>query len=57
MAMGGTLFGMNILSLAGFALMGISLTLNRQNKIRFAVACALMGLGTVLVFLGIYTGP
>ena len=36
------LYGMNILSLAGFLLMGIGLTLNRQQKIGVPVAFALM---------------
>jgi sulfite exporter TauE/SafE len=48
------LYGLNILTLAGFVLMGIGLTLNRQQKIRVPVVFALMGAGTVLVFLGIY---
>ena len=48
------LFGMNILSLAGFLLMGIGLTLNRQQKVGVPVAFALMGGGTVLVFGGLY---
>jgi hypothetical protein len=48
------LYGLNILSLAGLVLMGIGLTLNRQQKVRMPVAFALMGAGTVLVFLGIY---
>jgi sulfite exporter TauE/SafE len=48
------LYGLNILTLAGLVLMGIGLTLNRQQKVRVPVAFALMGAGTVLVFLGIY---
>ena len=48
------LYGLNILTLVGFVLMGIGLTLNRQQKVRVPVAFALMGAGTVLVFLGIY---
>jgi hypothetical protein len=48
------LFGMNLLTLAGFLLMGIGLTLNRQQKVRTPVAFALMGVGTVLVFFGLY---
>jgi uncharacterized membrane protein YozB (DUF420 family) len=48
------LYGMNILTLAGFVLMGVGLTLNRQGKVRTPVAFALMGAGTVLVFLGLY---
>jgi uncharacterized membrane protein YozB (DUF420 family) len=48
------LFGFNIVSLAGFALMGIGLTLNRQQKVRVSMAFMLMGVGTALVFLGLY---
>jgi hypothetical protein len=48
------LYGMNLLTLAGFLLMGIGLTLNRQGKVKAPVAFALMGVGTVLVFLGLY---
>ena len=48
------LYGLNILTLAGFVLMGAGLTLNRQQKVRVPIAFALMGAGTVLVFLGIY---
>ena len=48
------LYGMNILSLAGFLLMGIGLTLNRQQKVGVPIAFALMGVGTVLVFVGLY---
>jgi hypothetical protein len=48
------LYGLNILTLAGFVMMGIGITLNRQQKVRVPVAFALMGAGTVLVFLGIY---
>jgi hypothetical protein len=48
------LFGFDILTLAGFVLMGIGLTLNRQRKVRVSIAVALMGAGTALVFLGLY---
>lgn len=48
------LFGMNIVSLAGFALMAIVLTLTRQRRLRFPVAATLMGVGTALLFLGLY---
>ncbi len=48
------LYGMDLLTLAGFVLMGIGMTLNRQGKVRTPVAFALMGAGTVLVFLGLY---
>jgi len=48
------LYGLNILTLAGFVLMGIGLTLNRQKKVGTPIIFALMGAGTVLVFLGLY---
>ncbi len=48
------LYGMNILTLAGFLLMGFGLTLTRQQKLRAPVGFALMGAGTALVFLGLY---
>jgi hypothetical protein len=38
----------------GFVLMGIGLTLNRQQKIGVSIAFGLMGAGTVLVFVGLY---
>ena len=47
-------FGMNLVSLAGFVLMGIGLALNRQQKIPVPMAFALMGVGTGLLFLGFY---
>ena len=49
--------GMNILSLVGFVLMGIGLTFTRQGKVRAPVAYALMGVGTALVFAGLYLAP
>jgi hypothetical protein len=49
--------GMNILTLAGFVLMGIGLTFVRQGKLRAPAAVALMGFGTALVFAGIYLTP
>ena len=48
------LFGMNILSLAGFVMMGLGMTLNRQGKIRAPAAFVMMGIGTALVFVGLY---
>jgi hypothetical protein len=52
------LYGMNILTVAGFVLMGIGLTLNRQKKVGTPIVFAVMGVGTVLVFLGLYvTAP
>jgi hypothetical protein len=47
-------YGMNILTLAGFAAMGIGLALNRQGQLGAPGAYALMGAGTALVFVGIY---
>ncbi len=49
------LFGMNIISLGGFALMGIVLSLTQQRQLRFPLALTLMGIGTALLFLGLYT--
>lgn len=45
---------MNALTLAGFVVMGIGLHLARYRRIRPPPAFALMGVGTVLVFAGIY---
>ena len=50
-------FGVNLLTLAGLALMGISLALNRQRRIRTPTAFALMGTGTGLLLLGLYLAP
>jgi hypothetical protein len=50
------LFGMNILSLAGFAVMGLSLTLRRMAQAGAPVCIGLMCAGTALVFLGLYAG-
>ena len=47
-------FGMNLVTLTGFVLMGIGLTLNRQQKVRLPMAFALMGAGTLLLLLGLY---
>jgi hypothetical protein len=49
------LFGMNMLTLAGFIVMGLSLTLQRMA----AASRPLIGLmcaGTTLVLVGLYTG-
>jgi len=48
------LFGMNILTLAGFVIMGITLTLNRTGQAGRALSIGLMGAGTALVFFGLY---
>jgi len=50
------LFGMNILSLAGFLVMGLTLTLNRMAQAGKALSIGLMAAGTALVFLGLYAG-
>ncbi len=51
------LFGMNLVTVGGFLLMAIGLTLNRQRQVGTAAAFALMGAGTALVFLGLYLMP
>ena len=48
------LFGMNIVSLAGFAMMGLSLTLRRMAQAGAPLCIGLMCAGTALVFLGLY---
>ena len=50
------LFGMNILTLAGFVVMGLTLTLNRMGQAGKALSIGLMAVGTTLVFLGLYAG-
>ena len=56
--MGGLLkesvFGLNILSLVGFVVMGLGLTLRRMGQAGLPVSIALMAAGTVLVLLGLY---
>jgi hypothetical protein len=48
------LFGMNIPTLAGFVLMGLTLTLNRMGQAGKALSIGLMGAGTALIFVGLY---
>jgi len=50
------LLGMNILTLAGFVEMGLTLTLNRMEQAGKALSIGLMTAGTALVFVGPYTG-
>ena len=50
------LFGMNILTLGGFVVMGLTLTLNRMGQVGKALSIGLMAAGTALVFLGLYAG-
>ena len=50
------LFGMNILTLGGFVVMGITLTLNRMGQAGKALSIGLMIAGTALVFVGLFAG-
>ena len=47
---------MNILTLAGFVVMGLTLTLNRIGQAGKGLSIGLMTAGTALVFLGLYAG-
>jgi hypothetical protein len=49
------LFGLNILTLAGFAVMGLSLSLNRSGRISVPLSIGLMCAGTALVVFGLYS--
>jgi hypothetical protein len=51
------LLGLNLLTLAGFLLMGVGLTLTRQHVIGTPLAFALMTAGTALVVVGLYLAP
>jgi hypothetical protein len=48
------LFGMNLISLAGFALMGVALTLQRQRKLGTPAIFGMMAAGTALLLLGFH---
>lgn len=48
------LFGMNIVVLAGFAVMAIAINLSRNRTVRPLLGIAMMAAGTLLVFLGLY---
>jgi hypothetical protein len=50
-----TLFGMNTLTLVGLIIMGFGLTLNRMARAGLLLSVGVMGLGTVLVLVGLYT--
>jgi hypothetical protein len=50
------LFGMNMLTLTGFVVMGLTLTLNRMGQAGKSLSIGLMSAGTALVFLGLYAG-
>jgi hypothetical protein len=51
------LFGMNVLTLAGFLVMGLSLTLHRTGNVGVTLSVGMMCAGTALVFLGLFAGP
>jgi hypothetical protein len=46
--------GLNLLVVLGFVAMGIGLSQSRQGRSRVPIAFALMAIGTVLVFAGLY---
>jgi hypothetical protein len=46
------LFGMNVLTLVGFLVMGLSLTLHRTGNAGVPLSIGLMCAGTALVFFG-----
>ena len=50
------LFGMNVLTLAGFVVMGISPTLRRMKNAGAPLCIGLMCAGTALVFFGLSAG-
>jgi hypothetical protein len=49
-----SVFGMNVLSLAGFFVMGLGLTMRRMARAGPPLSLGLMAAGTVLVLLGLY---
>jgi hypothetical protein len=49
------LFGMNLLSLGGFLVMGLSLTLHRAGNAGIPLSIGLMCAGTALVFYGLFS--
>ena len=48
------LYGMNILSLTGFVVMGLTLSLRRMAHVGAPLCIGLMCVGTALVFIGLY---
>ena len=48
------LFGMNIVTLAGFAVMAIAINLSRSRTVQTPFGIAIMAAGTALVVLGLY---
>ena len=49
------LFGMNVLTLAGFLAMGLSLTLHRTGNAGIPLSIGLICAGTALVFYGLFS--
>jgi hypothetical protein len=50
------LFGMNLLTLFGFLVMGLSLTLRRTGYASAPLSIGMMCAGTALVFFGLFAG-
>ena len=48
------MFGMNLLSFAGFALMGVALAAQRQKRLGTPALFGLMTIGTLLLIAGFY---
>jgi hypothetical protein len=46
--------GLNLLVVVGFVAMGIGLNQSRQGRARAPIAFAMMGIGTIFVFIGLY---
>jgi hypothetical protein len=46
--------GLNLLTLLGFVAMGVGLNQSRQGRAKAPIAFTLMGVGTILVFAGLY---
>ena len=47
-------YGLNILSLTGFVVMGLTLSLRRMANVSAPLCIGLMCVGTALVFVGLY---
>jgi uncharacterized membrane protein YhdT len=50
------LFGMNIVTLVGFLVMALSLTLQRAGNAGVPLIIGMMCAGTALVFFGLFAG-
>jgi hypothetical protein len=49
-------FGFDVVTLLGFAVMAIGYNIGRMARGRAPLGFALMGIGTALVFVGLYLG-